>query len=79
MEKNEKPKVGEKYKHFKDGEYEVVAIALNCENPDEEFVIYKSLYDKENFPIGTIWIRKLNDFVGFKELNGEKIKRFVKI
>ncbi len=75
----EKPKAGEKYRHFKGGEYEIVAVARNCDNPNEELVIYKSLYEKEGFPIGTIWSRGLEGFVGFKELDGEKIKRFEKI
>ena len=79
MENNEMPKVGEKYKHFKGGEYEIVAVALDCENPERKLVIYKNLHDKENFPAGTIWVRELEEFIGFKELNGEKIKRFVKI
>ncbi|MBU4308618.1 MAG: DUF1653 domain-containing protein [Nanoarchaeota archaeon] len=72
-------KLGEKYKHFKGGEYEIVCVARDCENPENKIVIYKSLYEAKGFPEGTIWARGLEDFCGFKELNGEKIKRFVKI
>ena len=73
------PKPGERYKHFKGGEYEIVCVARDCENPEKKVVVYKMLYDKEDFAKGTIWIRNLEDFVGEKELNEEKIKRFVKI
>jgi hypothetical protein len=81
MEKEtENPKPGEKYRHFKgkDKVYEIIAIARDCDNPDRKDVVYKSLYDGK-FPFGTIWRRSLEEFVGFKELNGEKIKRFIKI
>lgn len=75
----EEPKTGEIYKHFKGGEYEIICIALDCENPTEKFVIYKMLYNKGEFLKGTIWIRPLEDFVGFKEVDENKIKRFTKI
>jgi len=81
MFKMEEPKQGEKFKHFK-GEnkiYEVIAIARDCENPEKKIIVYKQLYDSEKFSKGTIWIRELNDFCGFKEINGNKVKRFVKI
>ncbi|MEX2016938.1 MAG: DUF1653 domain-containing protein [Candidatus Pacearchaeota archaeon] len=74
----EEPEIG-KYRHFKGGIYEVIAIALDCENPERKMVIYKSLYDNGNFPIGTVWKRELIDFVGFKETDGGKVKRFEKI
>jgi len=76
---SERPLPGEKYKHFKGGKYEIVCISRDSENPNRELVIYKSLYEKENFPLGTIWSRSLEDFVGFKEIDGKKIKRFEKI
>ncbi len=74
-----KPIAGEKYKHFKGGTYEIVCVSRDSENPKKELVVYKSLYDKEGFPQGTIWSRPLEAFVGFKEKDGEKIKRFEKI
>lgn len=76
----EEPKSGEKYKHFKgeDRTYEIIAVARDCENPKNKVVIYQSLYEGD-FPKGTIWSRLLDDFVGFKELNGQKIKRFTRV
>ncbi len=75
----ERPKIGEKYIHFKGGEYKIVAVAKDCDEPLREYVIYESLYDSEDFPKGTIWMRSLENFCGHKEINGTKIKRFVKI
>jgi len=75
-------KLKEQYKHFKceNKIYQIEAIARDSENPEREIVVYKQLYDSENFPIGTIWIRELNDFMGEKEFeDGTKVKRFVKI
>lgn len=45
------------YKHFKGGLYQVLFIAKNSENPDQEFVVYKSL-EKD-----LIWIRPLSMFL----------------
>ena len=69
-------KAGERYRHFKGGEYEVVAVARDCEDVDKEVVVYRALYATEDFPFGQIWTRSLEDFVGFKEKDVEKIKRF---
>ena len=76
------PQVGERYRHFKGEEkiYEILAIALDCEDSFRKIVIYKSLYGSEEFPIGTVWGRELDDFMGEKILaDGNKIKRFVLI
>lgn len=86
----EMPQTGEKYKHFKGWEYEVVAVARDCENPEKFHVIYKSLVEHGGFPVGTIWRRNLEDFTGEKEFSedadyngvqykkGDKVKRFTK-
>lgn len=85
------PKEGEKYKHFKGWEYEIVAVARDCEEPEKLHVIYKSLVPHGGFPEGTIWRRDLEDFNGEKKFKedaeyngkeykkGDKVKRFVKI
>ncbi len=68
------PKPKEKYKHFKGGVYEIVCIALDCENPKKKLVVYKNIDD------GKIWVRELNDFIGEKVFDDEtKVRRFVKI
>ena len=77
----EEPKPGEKYVHFKgkDKVYEVIVISRDCNNPANKIVTYQSLYSSEEFQAGTIWSRSLEDFVGFKMVEGKKVKRFVKI
>jgi len=60
------------YEHFKGGKYRVIGIAKHSETP-EELVIYEALYDN---PESKLWARPLDNFVGFKEKDGKKIKRF---
>ncbi len=52
------PKTGEKYRHFKGKEYEIVCIAAE-EATDSPLVIYKALYGE-----GKIWARPLSSFLG---------------
>ena len=63
------------YRPFKGKLYEVIAVARDCEDHDKEFVVYKQLEDTE-FKRGQVWIRSLEDFLGTKEVNGEKVSRF---
>jgi hypothetical protein len=46
------------------------------------YVVYKNFYEGEEleeFSVGTPWFRTLDDFVGFKEINGERVKRFTRV
>ncbi len=76
----EEPKPGEKYRHFRgeDKIYEIIAVARDCDNPKKRYIIYKNLYESD-FPRGTIWSRPLEEFCGYKEINGQKVKRFTLI
>jgi len=65
-----------KYKHFKGNEYEVIGIAKDCEDPNKEYVVYKSLYGGD-FPYGQTWIRELNNFNENKMIDGKETKRFI--
>jgi len=64
-------KVGERYRHFKGGEYEVVSIAKNCDNENQLVVVYRALYGD-----GEVWVRLLEEFIGYKEVDGKMVKRF---
>jgi len=66
--------VGERYRHFKGGEYEIVSVALNCDDIEQKVVVYRALYGD-----GNTFVRLLEEFVGYKDVNGKKIKRFEKI
>ena len=60
------------YEHFKGGKYRVIGVAKHSETL-EELVVYEALYDN---PESKLWVRPYEDFIGEKEINGKKIKRF---
>ena len=69
--------VGERYRHFKGKEYEIVAVARNCDNSNQEVVVYRALYDSADFGFGQVWVRGLEDFEGDKVFeDGRRVKRF---
>lgn len=60
------------YEHFKGGKYKVLGVAKHSETL-EDLVVYEALYDN---PRSTLWVRPYNDFIGDKEIDGKKVKRF---
>jgi hypothetical protein len=72
-EKNLKPG---KYRHYKSGDlYEVIGIALHRET-FEELVVYKALYDSEEFDKDQIWVRPKKMFVEDVKHNDIIVPRF---
>ena len=73
------------YEHYSGKKYEVIGTARYSENPNQEFVIYKQLYESAirgtntKLPIGTLWARPIEMFLELVEYNGQKISRFKKI
>jgi len=67
-----------KWKHYKGGEYEVLGMAVHSETL-EDMVIYKMLYDSDDFKKGTIWVRPAKMWNEIVEWKGKKIKRFILI
>jgi len=65
-------KIG-KYRHFKGNEYEVIGIAKHSETL-EEMVIYKALYEKNEY-----WVRPLSMWNETVERDGKTFKRFTYI
>lgn len=63
------------YKHFKGGEYEALGIARHSETL-EELVVYKALYNSEEFGENALWVRPKDDFLGTKEIDGVEVSRF---
>ncbi len=51
-------------------EYRVLFSALDSSNKETELVVYQSLKDDQ------VWVRNKNEFLGYKEVKGEKKKRF---
>lgn len=66
--------IGEKYKHFKGNEYEIITFGKHSETL-ENFVVYKALYGD-----GEVWIRPIETFSDMKIFeDGTQVKRFLKI
>jgi hypothetical protein len=65
-----------KYQHFKGKFYKVIGIAKNSENPNEEFVVYKALYDSEEFGNNSLWARPKQMFLETVNINGKEVPRF---
>ena len=64
------------YRHYKGGEYVVLGLARNSEDPEKEFVVYRSLLRSGKFRTGTIWVRPKAMFMGSVVVDGKKVKRF---
>lgn len=65
---------GQVYKHFKGGEYTIVAVGLN--EPDLEPLVH---YRDANDEYGVVWTRQLHVFTGRALVDGEFVTRFVQI
>lgn len=66
-----------RYEHSKSGKfYKVIDVARNSEDPDEEIVYYKALYDDPKFGKNASWIRPKKMFLEDVVINGEKVPRF---
>lgn len=71
------------YVHFKNQKhrYEVIAVARYSEDPHQEFVVYKSLYESElkpegvKLPSGTLWVRPKAMFLELVADPADKTKK----
>lgn len=65
-----------RYRHFKGKEYEVLGVARHSENPEEELVVYRALYESE-WGKDQIWVRPLAMFIEQVEKEVYSGPRFV--
>ena len=63
-------KIGGIYRHYKNKEYKVLALAIHTETL-EKMVVYQALYGEE-----AVWVRPLAMFMEMVEIDGKKIPRF---
>ena len=63
------PRPGERYRHHKGGEYEVLDNAIQ-ENPLAHVVVYRSLSE------GHLWVRPIEDWLAVVEVEGKPVRRF---
>lgn len=64
------------YRHFKGNLYEVIGVARHSENPNDEFVVYKALYDHPEFGKDSLWVRPKAMFFETVTRDGKTFPRF---
>jgi len=64
-----------KYQHYKGHFYEVVGVARHSKTL-EELVVYKALYDSEEFGSSALWVRPKNMFMENVIKDGKETPRF---
>ena len=65
-----------RYRHYKGGEYEVIATGL-MESSHEPVVVYRSLGQSGEFPAGTVWVRPVAELEEIVEGPERAVSRFV--
>lgn len=66
------------YRHYKGGMYELIGIGRH-ESTLEKVVIYKMLYETDDFSYGSFWVRSFTLSTGYVEVDGRVVPRFEKI
>ena len=64
-----------KYQHYKGNFYEVICVARHSETL-EPLVVYRALYDSEEFGKNALWARPMSMFLGTVIADGKKVPRF---
>lgn len=70
--------IRERYRHYKNKEYIVLAIAHHSETL-EELVVYQALYDSKDFGSKPVWVRPREMFEDKVEVDDKLTDRFSKI
>lgn len=68
-----------RYLHYKGKEYEVLFVSRNSEDPHQQLVNYRGLYEHHEYGRNAFWTRPLEMFMEEVEVNGKKVPRFKKI
>jgi len=64
-----------RYKHYKGNYYEIIGVARHSETL-EELVVYRALYDSEEFGKNAIWVRPKKMFLETVKIDDEEVPRF---
>ena len=64
-----------RYEHYKGKSYEVIGVARHSETL-EEFVVYRALYDSEEFGSHSLWVRSQEMFLENVIVEGRESPRF---
>jgi hypothetical protein len=63
------------YEHYKKKRYQVIGVARHSETL-EEMVVYRALYDSEEFGDQALWVRPKAMFLEEVEVDGVRVPRF---
>ena len=63
------------YEHYKKKRYQVIGVARHSETL-EEMVVYRALYDSEEFGDQALWVRPKAMFLEEVEIDGKLVPRF---
>lgn len=63
------------YEHYKKKRYEVIGVARDSDTL-EEFVVYRALYDSEEFGDHALWVKSKPAFLQDVEIDGVRMPRF---
>ncbi len=66
------------YRHYKGNLYEVLGIGRDADSHDD-VVIYRALYDSEEFGNNAFWSRSLSVFAEKVEYEGKLVPRFERV
>ncbi len=64
-----------RYQHYKGKFYEVIGTARHSETL-EELVVYRALYDSEEFGKNAMWARPKKIFLEKVKVDGKEVPRF---
>ena len=64
-----------RYKHYKGYDYEVIGLGKHSDTL-EEYVVYRGLYNSEEFGNYPLWVRPKSVFVQKVKVNGVEVPRF---
>jgi len=68
-----------KYQHYKGNFYEVLGVARHSENPKEQLVVYRALYDSKEFGKKALWVRPKRMFTEKVIVDGKSVPRFKRV
>jgi len=63
------------YEHYKGKRYKVIGVGRHSETL-ELLVVYRALYDSEEFGKGALWVRPKKMFLEQVEIDGKMVPRF---
>jgi len=64
-----------RYKHYKGDDYEIIGVGKHSDTL-EEYVVYRGLYNSEEFGNNPLWVRPKKVFEEMVVIDGKEVPRF---